>query len=114
MNNEYEIVAFSRLKPFYIMSYGDMLMFSNTLLSIERGVRIYGIKLTRTIPYKSIEDQLIVFDTERKRIAERYENKEKYKYIYLNNERNNEKKEQSTWCFYDYDYWGERYKTWEY
>jgi hypothetical protein len=67
----------------------------------------------KTIPYRSVENQLLVFDTERKRIAERYENKEKYEYIYSNNKQK-QYKEQSTWCFYDYDYWGERYKTWEY
>jgi predicted glutamine amidotransferase len=113
MNNEYEIVAFSRLKPFYIMSYGDMLMFSNTLLSLEKSIKVFGIRLMKTIPYKSIEDQLIVFDTERKRVVERYENKEKYKYIYLNNEQK-EQKETCTWNYYDYDYWGERYRYWEY
>jgi hypothetical protein len=117
MNNEYEIVAFSRLKPFYIMSYGDILMFSNTLLSLEKSIKVFGIRLMKTIPYKAVEDKLIVFDIERKRIAEQYENKEKYKYIYINNEHDNEKKEQRevcTWNYYDYDYWGERYRYWEY
>jgi len=114
MNNEYEIVAFSRLKPFYIMSYGDMLMFSNTLLSLEKSIKVFGIRLMKTIPYKAIEDKLIVFDIERKRIAEQYENKEKYKYAYERNDEKKEYKESWSWSYYDYDYWGERYKTWEY
>ena len=109
MNNEYLIVAFSRLKPFYIMSYGDILMFSNTLLNLEKSIKVFGIKLMRTIPYRSVEDQLLVFDVERKRIVEKYENKKWYGYIYSNNKQK-ETCTWNTWNYYDYEYWGERYR----